>query len=103
MNTPRNKSRDQAEAGGRLHLAATPVFAAMALITGVTNDDPASMLCRAMGHGLLSLDGMSVMYLLMAIFHAAPWWQWILLRTCKRTGAEKGSASSPAAVESRWR
>lgn len=101
MNTPGNETRDRAEAGGWLHLAAAPTFAAMALVTVITGDDPAGMLCQAMGHGPLSLDGMTVMYLLMAIFHAAPWWKWVVLRARKRTRAGRDCASNPAVSEPR--
>ncbi|MFC3076631.1 hypothetical protein ACFODL_00880 [Phenylobacterium terrae] len=63
------------EAGGMviarwLALSATPTFAAMAALTAV-GDDPAIMLCSA-GHDS-PLTGMVPMYLLMSLFHAAPW------------------------------
>lgn len=101
MNTRRNKTRDGAEAGGWLHLAAAPTFAAMALVTATTGDDPAHVLCQAMSHGWLSLDGMTFMYLLMAIFHAAPWWKWTVLRARVRTRSKKVCASNTTAAESR--
>ncbi len=101
MNTPRHEPRDGAEAGGWLHFAAAPAFAAMALVTAITGDDPAGMLCRAMGHGWLSLGSMTFMYLLMAIFHAAPWWKWIVLRARGKTQAEKICAPASTAAESR--
>lgn len=53
-----------------LGLAASPTFAAMALLTGVTSG-PAEMLCSS-GAGM-PLGGMVVMYLLMSAFHLAPW------------------------------
>jgi len=54
-----------------LGLAATPTFAAMALLTGVLGEGPMAMLCSA-GHGS-PLSGMVPMYLLMSAFHSAPW------------------------------
>lgn len=80
MNTRRIKTRDGKEIGGWLHLAASPTFVAMALITGIMDAGPARILCQAMGHGWVSLDSMSFMYLLMAAFHASPWWKLIAVR-----------------------
>ncbi|CAM5439532.1 hypothetical protein MAUB1S_07421 [Mycolicibacterium aubagnense] len=53
-----------------LALAASPTFAAMALVTGVTGG-PAEMLCSSTTG--MPLGGMVVMYLLMSAFHLAPW------------------------------
>jgi hypothetical protein len=50
-----------------LCLLATPAFAAMALLTAGGGE----MLCTM--PGLSALSGMSFMYLLMSVFHAAPW------------------------------
>jgi hypothetical protein len=55
---------------GWLHLAATPTFAVMALVTGVSGGE-ADVLCSAAG--MSPLGGMVPMYLLMSVFHAAPW------------------------------
>jgi hypothetical protein len=49
-----------------LHLAASPAFALMALLTGVSGSD---MLCGAAS----PLGGMVPMYLLMSAFHLPPW------------------------------
>lgn len=49
-----------------LHLAATPAFALMALLTGLTGGD---MLCGTAS----PLGGMVPMYLLMSAFHLPPW------------------------------
>jgi hypothetical protein len=53
-----------------LGIAATPSFAAMALITTLLGDDKMVMNC---GLDPSSLDGMVPMYLLMSVFHSAPW------------------------------
>ena len=50
-----------------LSLAAAPTFAAMALLSAGGGD----MLCTM--PGMSALSGMSLMYLLMSFFHAAPW------------------------------
>lgn len=63
MTTPTGKPG----AAGWLALAAAPCFAAMAWITAAS---PA--LCLS-GPGPLPLDGMTMMYLLMSLFHLPPW------------------------------
>jgi hypothetical protein len=60
-----------AELSNWLGLAATPTFAAMALLTGLFGPGPMDGLCGA-GHGA-QLGGMIPMYLLMSAFHAPPW------------------------------
>jgi len=55
-----------------LCLAAAPIFAIMALLTGILGDAPANVLCAA-AHDASPLSGMVAMYLLMGAFHSAPW------------------------------
>lgn len=59
-------------AAGWLHLAAAPVLALMALLTAVLDTDAHQMTCLGMA-GASPLSSMSLMYLLMSAFHAAPW------------------------------
>jgi hypothetical protein len=54
-----------------LSLAAAPIFAMMALLTGVLGGGPVDALCSVAGASPLS--GMVPMYLLMSAFHLAPW------------------------------
>jgi hypothetical protein len=61
-----------------LSLAAAPAFAAMALLTA-THGDPAAILCSAT-HGSSPLSGMAPMYVLMSLFHAAPWLRMVASR-----------------------
>ena len=56
--------------GDWLGLAASPTFAAMALLSSV-GGDPAAMICSAAP--FLPMNGMALMYLLMSAFHATPW------------------------------
>jgi len=55
-----------------LALAAAPTFAAMALVTALSGDAALDLLCAATLHGS-RMDGMALMYLLMAAFHLPPW------------------------------
>src|SRR3546814_18812006 len=57
-------------AGDRLSLAATPTFAAMALLTAASGGS--DMLCMA-AQDTSPLSGMVSMYMLMSAFHSAPW------------------------------
>lgn len=71
-----------------LHLAATPAFAAMALWTA-TAANPMDILCA---QGLSSWNGMTLMYVLMAAFHAGPWLRMPEARR-KQTFRTKGNAA----------
>jgi hypothetical protein len=62
-----------------LSFAATPVFAGMALLTGVFDGGQPDFLCSAGHHGSF-FGGMVPMYLLMSAVHSAPWLKLILSR-----------------------
>ena len=55
-----------------LGLAAAPIFALAAGLTGALGGGGAAMICAA-GPGPSWLGGMVPMYLLMSAFHAGPW------------------------------
>jgi len=56
--------------GQILGLAATPTFAAMALLSALAGPSMTAVCGPSAGGGL---GGMTAMYGLMAVFHAAPW------------------------------
>ena len=64
-----------------LHLAATPTFAIMALLSSLPGGGPPDMICSTSGS---PLDGMVAMYGLMSAFHLTPW---LRLIAGRRTGA----------------
>jgi hypothetical protein len=81
-----------------LRLAAAPVFAVMALVTALSGGDLPEGLCLS-GSGSSPLTGMVTMYLLMSVFHAAPWLALLRPRGPARVfafacPAEKGGSSS---------
>jgi hypothetical protein len=54
-----------------LCLAAAPTFVAMAVLTEAVDGGAADIICSAAPAGL-PISGMTLMYALMSIFHAAP-------------------------------
>jgi hypothetical protein len=62
----------KASADRLLAFAAAPTFGIMALLTGVQDSGMPDMLCSA-AHDASPLTGMVPMYLLMGVFHVAPW------------------------------
>jgi hypothetical protein len=68
-----SRSRSDRGSFGWLGLAATPGFALMALASGLVHHDGAADVLCASAHAAWSIGGMAPMYLLMSVFHAAPW------------------------------
>jgi hypothetical protein len=81
-------------AAGGLGLAAAPTFAIMALWTGLFSGQP-DMLCMAM-QGSSPMSGMTLMYLLMSLFHAAPW---LGLISNQRSGVRRALGESTRRIE----
>jgi len=81
-NTVSTRSGNAAAAGtiDRLCLAAAPTFAVMAAFSAAGGGAPD--ICSA-AHGASPLTGMAAMYVLMSVFHAAPW---LKLIACWRNG-----------------
>jgi hypothetical protein len=80
-----------------IRLAATPTFALMALLA--CSGSPMDGMCRS--GPLPPLSGMVPMYLLMSIFHSAPWVKLLLARPPAKkseTSAESGQSNISAAA-----
>jgi hypothetical protein len=76
-----------------LGLAAAPTFAIMALWTGLFSGQP-DMLCMAI-QGSSPMSGMTLMYLLMSAFNAAPW---LGLISRRQSGVHQAPAESTRRV-----
>jgi len=86
--------RAASDAAGRLGLAAAPTFAIMALWTGLFSGQPDMLM-----QGSSPMSGMTLMYLLMSLFHAAPW---LRLISSQRSGVRRAlGESTRRAVSSR--
>jgi hypothetical protein len=68
-----------------LRLAATPTFATLALLTGLS-ESPMKTFCSS-GHGA-PLSGMAIMYLFMSAFHSPPWLNLIWGRSAPQSTPE---------------
>lgn len=66
-----------------LCLAAAPAFAIMALLTSVLDSGQMAMTCATV-QDASPLSGMVLMYMLMSVFHSAPW---LKLISSRRRGA----------------
>ncbi len=69
-----------------LSLAAAPVFAIMAALTGVLGSGAPDMLCSPAAQAPF-FSGMVPMYVLMSAFHAAPWLKLVFGRGAGRRGS----------------
>lgn len=77
-----------------LSLAGTPVFAAMAVLTGVLESGNAGAICGP-GQQPFALGGMTAMYLLMSAFHGGAWLKRLGAgRPAPETALEEGSATA---------
>jgi hypothetical protein len=85
-----------------LSLAAAPTFAIMALLTAVLGAGAPDVLCSA-AHDASPLSGMVPMYLLMSVFHSAPWLKLICaLRGVGGKARDRGE-SAPGVMSSQAR
>jgi hypothetical protein len=90
----RGGSRDWStlDAADWLGLSAAPIFAIMALLSGIFND-PSTIICAAM-KDLFPLSGMVPMYVLMSVIHLSPW---LKLKSNRRRAMQRVSERVPSA------
>jgi len=87
----KGRKRTKARVASLLSLTATPAFAIMALLTALHSGSMPEMLCSAAPDGL-PLTGMVPMYVLMSIFHLAPWLR--LFSDVDRVQSQTGCSAS---------
>jgi hypothetical protein len=73
-----------------LSLAAAPACAILALLTAAQGGAPADVLCSS---GTSPLGGMTLMYALMSVVHAAPWLK--LMSGGRTRSARRPASTSP--------
>ncbi len=76
--------------GRCISLTAAPTFAIMALWTALFSARP-DMLCMAVP-GSSVMSGMTLMYLLMSVFHSSPWLKLIVSRSNSASRARQTAA-----------
>jgi hypothetical protein len=81
-----------------LRYAAAPSFAAMALLSGMRDNTP-DMLC---GQHASLLTGMVPMYLLMGLFHLAPWLRLLAVAAVSRAAAASYSSTFFGNSADKW-
>lgn len=84
MFGPDSGSASDPGLAGWLRLAAAPTFAVMALVTALSGD--AGMICPP-AQTASPLSGMTLMYVLMSIFHGMPWLN--LMARLRRSAARR--------------
>ncbi|WP_315799560.1 hypothetical protein [Bradyrhizobium sp. SZCCHNR1002] len=67
-----SKRRVMPDLADALRLAAAPTFALMSVLNAMARDGRSDVFCSAMPAGA-PLGDMTVMYLLMSVFHLTPW------------------------------
>lgn len=80
-----------------LRFAAAPAFAVMAVLTAFDGGDAGPFVCSAGG---ANLSGMTLMYALMSLIHAAPWLR--AVSAYPGGGMWVGSGSGSGVNSSRW-
>ena len=81
-----------------LSFAAAPVFAVMAILTGIPLGGMPVMVCSA-NQGPSPLNGMAMMYLLMGALHLGPWLRRIPSRRGPAAGPECRDYGNPAGTQ----
>jgi len=75
-------------------LAAAPIFAILAGLAFILEAGPPDVLCSATQHAS-PLNGMTVMYALMSVFHSTPW---VRLVSGRRDGPPPTQCARPTSI-----
>jgi hypothetical protein len=81
-----------------LALAAAPTFVIMALLTSILGGTRPDAICSAM-QDASPMNGTALMYLLMSVFHSAPWLKLISRRTRTMRSSKRSPIRPSGAVK----